>query len=101
MIDLLTLLNDSKINEDKAYKIFDEVMERFHDGDLDIEPQEYLLLNEFEYTAFCHTAGLQIIAKWRKEGWPKFCNLCRKDINHKKYGWTIKNDKLVCLDWIS
>ena len=81
----------------KAYEIYEKVTNEFHYGHLDIDPQQYLLLDDFEYTAFGNTASFGIIEKWRKEGWPEVCHRCDKKMNFKQYGWTIINDKLVCL----
>jgi hypothetical protein len=39
-----------------------------------------------------------LLAIWRKECWQEQCSHCGSRINYKKYGWTIRDDKLMGLN---
>jgi hypothetical protein len=94
MIDLLKELYEKKITEDQAYDIFDEVVDRAHKGKLSHPINEEIKLDKYEWTASCHGIGFKTIAKWRYEGWPNTCPVCKKSINYKDYHWATKNNKL-------
>ncbi|KKI91826.1 hypothetical protein WQ54_12715 [Bacillus sp. SA1-12] len=98
MINILQMINDNKVSEDIAYDILDEVMEKFQEGKLSKQPKDELNMDNYEWTAFCHGASLGVLARWRKEGWQEQCSHCRRKINYKKYGWTIRDDKLIGLN---
>lgn len=97
MIDILTKLNNGEISVDDAYQIYDEVMDKFHSGKIDTKPHDELCMNNYEWTAFAHGAGLEVIANWRKNGWPQICVNCKKVIDYTKYGWIAQPKGLKCL----
>lgn len=89
-----------EIGIDDAYRIYDEIMDRFHNGNLNVFPREELCMDNFEWTAFAHGASLETIADWRKNGWPKTCANCDQTLDYKKYGWRIEADRLRCIKCI-
>lgn len=97
MIDLLDKINKNEITIDQAYDIFDGVVDKFHKGILKDDIFDYLCMDRYERTARAHALSLLTLAKWRKDGWPKQCSRCGAEIDYKKFGWTIKDDKLVGL----
>lgn len=98
MIDILAILMNKEISEQKAYDIYDEVITKYHNGELQVEPRIELNLDEYEWTAFCHGISLKELAKWRDNGWPKYCARCGAKIDYKQYGWTIKENQLIGLN---
>ena len=92
------MINDGKLSEDIAYDIVDEIIEDFHEGKISKQPREELNMDNYEWTAFCHGASLSVLAIWRKEGWLEQCSQCGNKIKYKKYGWIIRDDKLIGLN---
>lgn len=97
MINILEMIINGELTEEKAYDILDETIEKYHNDELIAEPSTELLLDNYEWTAIAYGVSLSILAKWRQYGWPKNCSVCRKEINHKKGGWIIKEDRLIGL----
>lgn len=97
MIDILDKLINGEISVDDVYQIYDEIMDKFDEGIIEVYPQAELCMNKYEWTAFAHGAALEVIADWRRNGWPKKCGNCNKSIDYTKYGWFIKANKLKCL----
>ena len=85
--DLLDAVYKNKYSGDEAYTIFSFVTDLFHNGQIKSTMDKVLLIDNYEYTALCHTAPLELIAKWRYEGWPDKCSICQKPLNYKKYYW--------------
>ncbi len=79
-MDILKRLYENQISEKEAEKIVDEMIERFHAGKSKNSIEEILQLDTYEYTAWMYGASLRIIAKWRYEGWPKRCAVCRNKL---------------------
>jgi hypothetical protein len=90
-IDLLDKLYRSNITIDQAYDIKDNVL----DSDTENEPHEILMMSEIEWTAVCHAAPLDVIAKWRHEGWPTRCVNTGEPIEVEKYGWIVVSNNGV------
>ena len=76
----------------------DETVDGFHEGELEGGIQEILCLDNYEWTAICHSLDLGKLADWRKNGWPKICCKCGSGIEYKKYGWVIKDNHLKGLN---
>lgn len=98
MIDLLDKINKQEITINEAYDIFDDVIEKFHNGEIKMDPYDYLCIDRYERTANGHALSLSTLSIWRKTGWPNKCGICGKDIDYKNFYWTIKNDTLVHID---
>ena len=98
MIDLLDKINKQEITIDEAYDIFDEVVEKFHNGQIKQDPYDYMCMDRYERTANAHALSLLTLAKWRKEGWPQQCGKCNKEIDYKKFYWTIRDNTIVHID---
>ena len=99
MIDILKKINQGLITVDEADVIFEEVVNKFHNGELEISIYEYVKFNEYEATADASGIDYGVLAGWRKNGWPTSCSGCGKLINYKKYGWIIdENDELKGLN---
>lgn len=94
MIDLLSMVYYDDVSEEEAQRILDSTICDFHVGKLKINIPSELMLNNYEWTAICHGVHLNVIAKWRVDGWPRKCSVCKREIDYRKYGWTIKSDKL-------
>ncbi|GIQ71121.1 hypothetical protein DUZ99_19900 [Xylanibacillus composti] len=98
MTDILQKLIDNEITVDQAHDILDQTIDDFHDGKLAQEIHEALHLDNYEWTAICHSINLGVLAEWRQSGWPGSCSQCGTEIDYKKYGWTIKNNQLKGLN---
>jgi len=98
MIDILEELINNKISIDEAYDIFDEVVDKYHDGEINNIPSEELKLDKYEWNAICHGINMQVLGEWRRSGWPQKCNSCGTYINYKEDSWIIKNNKLIGID---
>lgn len=98
MIDILTKLINEEISKEEAYQIFDEIVEKFHAGQIKNPPNEEMCMNNFEWTAVMFGIDLAVLADWRKGGWPKSCSNCNKTIDYTKFGWIIKANNLKCLE---
>lgn len=98
MIDILSEIVKGKLTVDQAYDIMDELMEKYHDGELEDEVESMLGLNNFEWTAICHSLDILTLANWRLKGWPKECSVCGSDFDYKNYNWIIKENKIKCLN---
>lgn len=83
-IDLLYLLYHKKITEKQAYKLYNKAI----DCPDDKYPRKLLSLSKAEWTA--QDFGYRTIARWRYEGWPKKCPLCKRKLVIEKYGWMNK-----------
>jgi hypothetical protein len=98
MYDILLKINQGKITVDQAYDKIDEIVDKFHEGEVEGELHLLLGMDNYEWTAKIHGLDLGILAQWRENGWPTTCSACGRQINYKNYGWTITNDELECLD---
>lgn len=97
MIDILQKVYKKEITEDEADDIMDDVIEKHDTGELDVDPQEELNMDVYEWTAFALGASFEKIAKWRYEGWPNRCK-CGKEFDYKEAVWVIEDDELTVLD---
>ena len=97
MVDILKEIHENKITSDEGYDIIDETVDKFHDDKLTTTIEEELNLNKYEWAAYCYTASLETIVRWRYKGWPIACEHCGKPINYQKYYWIVREDKLKCL----
>lgn len=95
IIDILCKINNQEIDEEKACEIFDDIVEKFHEGVLNDEPKEILKLDIFEYTAVSYGVDFTILAQWRYKGWPNSCSRCNKEIDYKKGGWIVVDNHLT------
>jgi len=97
MIDILKKINMGKITEEQAYEIYDDVQDKFDSGKIKNYPQNELYLDNYEWTAFSFGISFEVLANWRKNGWPSKCAICGKILNYRQYGWRIQENKLVCI----
>ena len=98
MIDILSGIIKGELTVEQAYDIMEETIDKFHKGEIEGELHLFLGLNNYEWTAISHSLDLQTLANWRKNGWPQKCYNCGSEIDYKKYGWRIKENKLKCLN---
>ena len=101
MIDLLNLLYSKKIDVDEAIDIVLAANDAYHNNENSLPYNEELMLDKYEWTAQGQGAQLNVIAKWRYEGWPRICAGCGCSIDYTKFGWFVKNNMLYhihCLD---
>lgn len=85
-MDLLAQLYRKHITFEDAQKLFDKELELPGDW------REKFMFDNFEATAYAHGGNLNDIARFRYEGWPKYCAKCGKYIDYKAYGWWLKFD---------
>ena len=97
LINLLEKIIMNKMSVEEADEVLDQIIDNFHNDELQTTPQKELCLDAFEWTAIGHGIDLKVLAIWRRDGWPSSCGNCGKLINYKKFGWKIVNDKLVCI----
>ena len=97
MIDILNKIISGDISIQDAEQIMDEVINKFHCDQIDLYPQDEMCLNNYEWTAIGFGISLEVLAKWRKNGWPNKCANCGKKIDYKQYGWRIVKNKLMCI----
>ncbi len=93
MTDILCDLISEKITLKDAEIIFDNTVSGFHSGKVSDICSE-LNLNKYEWTAICQGIDFDVLAMWRKNGWPTYCNKCKSELNYKDFGWLIKNNSL-------
>ncbi|ANU27066.1 hypothetical protein [Planococcus versutus] len=98
MRDILAEIITKDITGDQAYELINTVVGKFHDGELDGELNFLLGMDNFEWAAFCHAMDLEVLAEWRRTGWPDVCSFCHSNLNFREYGWTIQDDRLRCLN---
>lgn len=97
MRDILAEIINKEISGDQADDILEDMMGKFHSGEVEGEVNLLLGMDNFEWTAMCHALDLEVLAKWRKIGWPTECSYCHLPLNYKEYGWTIQDDRIHCL----
>ena len=82
--DIIAEILSGSITQQEAECIFDSWLET-----ADGFPDDLGLARQ-EYTAFCHGADFGTIALWRKQGWPKRCELCGGSLGSpEEYGWFV------------
>lgn len=94
MIDLLNMIYQNKISDEEAQQILDRTVCAFHAEKLKTDIPSELMLDHYEWTAICQGIDLNVLAKWRAEGWLGQCSLCKRDLDYKDYGWVIKSNQL-------
>jgi hypothetical protein len=80
--DILRDLIEGQISPDEAQKIYDAALKA---GEIGLG--EGLGLSVIENTAYCHGVGLDELAAWRRDGWPKQCAVCKRQLDLPKGGW--------------
>jgi len=83
--DLLDDLNANRLTPDEAEQIYDLYMDNLTVADPPVA--EMLGFSKKEWTAHAHGAPFEVIAQWRKCGWPNTCFLCGEGIASDDYGW--------------
>jgi hypothetical protein len=82
--DLIDELGSNRITAEEAEVVFDQWL------DSGGTQPEKLGFSQTEYTAYCHGAGLDVLAVWRTQGWPKDCSICGKAIGAvTDFGWFV------------
>lgn len=54
MTNILSGLIDGTLTEDEAYDLIEDIIDKFHSGEIEGEVKDLLGLNNFEWTAICH-----------------------------------------------
>ena len=85
LMDILNKLYHSQISIDEAYAYYDSVME----SDSADNIQDELRFSKEEWTAFCQGAPLDVLAKWRHEGWPSRCIETNEQLEIKNFHWLV------------
>ena len=80
--DILKELSDGSVSPAEAERIYDAIMDA---GKIDYAVA--LGLNNLESTAFGYGVPLHELSKWRKDGWPKNCAVCKRPLDVSKGGW--------------
>jgi hypothetical protein len=91
-LDLLFAVYNGTISGDEAENLMIEATRRWHKGLLLCHEPEYFGISKKEYTASCHAASLASVAKWRYDGWPTECFICKKPLDSDKYCWGVVED---------
>lgn len=90
-INLLEDLYKAKINIKQAYNFFYNIVSEFHNGHITNEKfldiYKYCGFIESEAAADALGVPFNVIAKWRYEGWPNKCFICKKNIEIEKFYW--------------
>ncbi len=86
-MNLIALLQSGEITIDGAQRIFEENLQRIHDGASENDWQVEFELSNYEATAYLHGATLEDLRKLRYEGWPASCSKCGLPLDHRVYGW--------------
>jgi hypothetical protein len=99
-IDILKSINGNEISKYNAYKLLDKIIanpiQYAEESEIEgnrVNMAAIIGMDNYEYTAFCHGAGLLDISSWRYKGWPTRCFKTGKLFNYKNYGWRIVTDK--------
>jgi len=88
-IDLLRLLYEKEISEDEAYKLESQGLVLLKNSTMqDIYNQ--FKIDNYEWTAIAGYGLMSEVSKWRYEGWPERCPLCKRRIIKEKFGWMHK-----------
>ena len=86
-MNLLALLHFGEMSFDEANRIFDDVIEKIHTGDMPEHWADFLGFSHAESTAYLRGATLQALVKLRYEGWPDACSRCGLPVDYPQYNW--------------
>ena len=86
--DLLQDVIECRPSGDEAEDAIDALL----DADALTDFGENVSLTRQDYTAFAHGAGIQTLACWRRDGWPRTCSICQKPLTPSEYGWIVGED---------
>jgi len=78
--DLIEDLRSGTITAEEAQSIFDQWLE---EGGT--QPEE-VGFSRHQYTAYCHGAGVEDLAGWRTQGWPKTGSICGESLVVTDFG---------------
>jgi hypothetical protein len=87
MLNLLALLRYQEITFNDANRIFDDVIEKIHTGDMPEHWAEFLGFSRDEFAAYLRGATLEALVKLRYEGWPDACSRCGHPVDYRLYNW--------------
>jgi len=95
-MDLLQELYYGEVTIDEAYDKYDRIQGEIEKGKYTenminntIEMGTIMGMNNYEYTALCQGAPLNIIANWRYKGWPDKCCISNRKFNYQNYNWLV------------
>ncbi len=91
MIDLIQKIHLGEINPKKARTIFDLYIRDFHKGKTTLPWECEFSFSKYEATAYLHGATFQDLVYVRYVGWPTICDVCKKPINYREYGWKFRH----------
>ena len=85
--DILLELYKKEITQKEANKIREKLSQLSSKVGFYLSMEEYLDLLPNEEIALINGISFAAIAKWRYEGWPQICAICRKEIIPKGRNW--------------
>lgn len=86
--DVLAELASHAITLEEAESLYDAILE----SDRRSAVRELLGMTRFEWTAFGHGVGLEELARWRVDGWPRLCEICGKQVSPPEFGWLAREE---------
>lgn len=91
--DILEGVWNKRLTTEQAYGQIDEIVKEGHEegpvgAEYDIAAD--IGMDNDEYSAFLNATDLDAMARWRYEGWPTSCLICRQEIIPKQGGWVSK-----------
>jgi hypothetical protein len=78
---------------DEAYGIYDNVMDRLHNGEIRPDWAYALCLSEYEAVAYAWGARFSDLISLRFESWPTACSKCGLSLDYRLYGWMPSHDE--------
>lgn len=86
-MDIIAMLSHNEMTVEEAENIFDNIIDKIHNGQITSGWRKVLELSNYEATALLHGATLTDLVKVRYDGWPTHCSQCNLPLDYKKYGW--------------
>lgn len=87
-LDVLKEVYQGTISAVDAKSLYKELFQKYHKNELKIHAEDYLCFSIFERTAIIlHGIQFDAVAKWRYEGWPTECVVCKEPLNVLKGNW--------------
>ena len=90
--DILREIYDKKITEKQAEALVEEALEKAATQDFDLLGFDL----GTEWTALAlHGISYKTVARWRYEGWPNVCVVCKKKLDVKNGNWMALKSVLI------
>jgi len=87
--DVLRQLYEGMLSLSEAYRIQDQIISSADAANVN----SLMGLSADEWTAHLHGMPVNVLAKWRYEGWPNVCTMCGRKLDYQREYWLAKEMK--------